>query len=88
MSKKFKFNKFDVVRVVWNDATADEAWMAEADIKLLEDAEIESYGMFLICSTKYLIIARSKATKDSDDCIEGRLRIPVPIIKSVELLDV
>ena len=25
MSKKFKFNKFDVVRVVWNDATADEA---------------------------------------------------------------
>ena len=88
MSKKFKFNKFDVVRVVWNDATADEAWMAEADIKLLEDAEIESYGMLLSCSTKYLIIARSKATKDSDDCIEGTLRIPVPIIKSVELLDV
>ena len=88
MSKKFKFNKFDVVRVVWNDATADEAWMAEADIKLQEDAEIESYGMFLSCSTKYLIIARSKATKDSDDCIEGTLRIPVPIIKSVELLDV
>ena len=86
MSKKFKFNKFDVVRVIWNDATADEAWMAEADIKLLEDAEIESYGMFLSCSTKYLIIARSKATKDSDDCIEGTLRIPVPIIKSVELL--
>ena len=88
MSKRFKFNKFDVVRVVWNDATADEAWMAEADIKLLEDAEIESYGMFVSCSSKYLIIARSKAKRETDDCIEGTLRIPVPIIKSVDLIEV
>ena len=86
MPKRFKFNKFDLVRVVWNDATADESWMGEADIKALEDAEIESFGMFMSCSPKYLVIARSKATRESDDCIEGTLRIPVPIIKTVKLV--
>ena len=71
--------------MIWNDATADDHWMGLDDAGKLTDAEIESYGMFLLRVTgKYLIIARSKATDPKDDLIEGTLRIPIPIVKSVE----
>ena len=78
------FEQFELVRVVWDDATADESWMGLEDAAKLGDAEIESYGMFLKLRGKYLIICRSKATDPKDDLIEGTLRIPVQIIKSVE----
>ena len=84
MKKKWDFEQFELVRVVWDDATADEAWMGLEDAGKLPDAEIESYGMFLRVRGKYLIICRSKATDEKDDLIEGTLRIPIQIIKSVE----
>ena len=58
--------------------------MGLEDAKKLADAEIESYGMFLRTRGKYLIICRSKATDEKDDLLEGTLRIPIKIIKSVE----
>ena len=82
--KKWDFEQFELVKVIWNDATADESWMGLEDAGKLADAEIESYGMFLKVRGKYLIIARSKATDPKDDLIEGTLRIPIQIIKSVE----
>ena len=82
--KKWDFDQFELVRVVWNDATADDQWMGLEDASKLADAEIKSYGMFLKVRGKYLIICRSKATDEKDDTIEGTLRIPVQIIKSVE----
>ena len=82
--KKWDFDQFELVRVVWNDATADDQWMGLEDASKLADAEIESYGMFLKVRGKYLIICRSKATDEKDDTIEGTLRIPIQIIKSVE----
>ena len=45
--KKWDCEQFELVRVVWDDATADESWMGLEDAKKLADAEIESYGMFL-----------------------------------------
>ena len=82
--KKWDFEQFELVRVVQDDATADESWIGLDDAGKLADSEIESYGMFLKVRGKYLIIARSKATDPKDDLIEGTLRIPVQIIKSVE----
>ena len=52
--KKWDFEQFELVRVVWVDATADESWMGLEDAKKLADAEIESYGMFLRTRDKYL----------------------------------
>ena len=69
-----------------DDATADEGWMGLEKADKLPDAGIESYRMFLRVRGKYLIIARSKATDPKDDSIEGTLRIPIQIIKSVEKL--
>ena len=82
--KKWYFEQFELVRVVWDNATTDESWMSLEDAAKLGDAEIESPGIFLKIRGKYLIIARSKATDPKDDLIEGTLRIPIQIIKSVE----
>ena len=82
--KKWNFEQLEIVRVVWDDAVADDVWMGLEDAGKLPDAEIESFGMFLKVRGKYLIIARSKATDPKDDLIEGTLRIPIQIIKSVE----
>lgn len=82
--KKWDFEQFELVKVIWNDATADDHWMGLEDADKLADAEIESYGMFLRVRGKYLIIARSKATDPEDDLIEGTLSIPIQIVKSVE----
>ena len=54
--KKWNFEQFELVRVVWDDATADESWMGLEDADKLADAEIESYGMFLRVRGKYLYI--------------------------------
>ena len=83
---KYQFPKWKPVKVIWDDAVADDVWMGEADIDKLKEAEIESYGMFYSCSKSYIVIARSKATDANDDCIEGTLRIPMGMVKSVEEL--
>ena len=59
--KKWNFEQFELVRVVWDDATADESWMGLEDADKLADAEIESYGMFLRVRGKCFPSAESGA---------------------------
>ena len=54
--KKWDFEQFELVKVIWNDATADDHWMGLEEADKLADAEIESYGMFLRVRGKYLYI--------------------------------
>ena len=41
--KKWDSEQFELVRVVWDEATADESWMSLEDAAKLGDAEIESH---------------------------------------------
>ena len=54
--KKWNFEQFELVRVVWDNATVDDQWMGLEDASKLADAKIESYGMFLKVRGKYPII--------------------------------
>ena len=69
--------------MVWGDFIADESWMTLKEPAKLQDAKIESYGMYLRTRGKYLIISRSKVTDPKDDLLEGTLITPIKIIKPV-----
>lgn len=73
--------KFDVVEVIWDDASAHKPeWTDTVEV---EPALVISVGFLVFCNRSHIVIAQDL---DADGEHNGRTQIPRGMVKSLKVL--